>query len=114
MPRDLPAVQQFTTAGLLATYTAVTANNDAVVNNGRRVAHVKNGSGGSINVTETISSTVDGSAVATKVIAVAAGAEKFFGPWPASYNTLDGLNQVYLDYSATASVTRAVLELPVV
>lgn len=114
MARDLPTAQAFTTAGLLASYTAVTANNDAIVNNGRRVLHVKNGSGGSINVTEIINQTVDGQSPASKVVAIAAGAEKFFGPWPASYNSTDGLNQVYVDYSATASVTRAVLELPVV
>lgn len=114
MARDLPAAQSFTTAGLLATYTAVTANNDAVVNNGRRVVHVKNGSGGSINVTENIGQTVDGQTAAPKVVAIAAGAEKFFGPWPSSYNQPDGSNQVFVDYSATASVTRAVLELPVV
>jgi hypothetical protein len=114
MARDLPAVQQLTTGGLLATYTAVSANNDAVVNNGRRFVHVKNASGGSINVTENFGSTIDGQAVAAKVVAIAAGADKFFGPWPASYNQTDGSNQVWIDYSATASVTRAVLELPAV
>lgn len=114
MPRDLPAVQQLTAAGLAATYSAVTANNDAVVNTGRRFVHVKNGGGAPINVTEYLGQTVDGQAVASRVVAVANGADKFFGPWPQSYNQPDGTAQVYLDYSATASVTRAVLELPVV
>ncbi len=114
MARDLPAVQAFTTGGLLATYTAVSANNDAIVNNGRRVVHVKNGSVGSINVTENIGQTIDGQTAAAKVVAIAAGADKFFGPWPQAYNQPDGSSQVWIDYSATASVTRAVLELPVV
>jgi hypothetical protein len=112
MARDVPAVQQFTSAGLLANYTAVSANNDQITNNGRRVVHVKNGSGGSINVTENIGGTVDGQAATARVVAVAAGADKFFGPWPVGVNQADGT--VWIDYSATASVTRAVLEMPVV
>lgn len=114
MPRDLPAVQQLTVAGLAAAYTAVSANNDAIVNNGRRIVHVKNGGGAPINVTEPIGQLVNGQAVASHVVAVAAGADRFFGPWPQSYNQPDGTGQVHVDYSATASVTRAVLEMPVV
>jgi hypothetical protein len=112
MPRDVPAVQPLTSAGLLATYTAPTANNDQIANNGRRFLHVKNGSGAPINVTENIGGLVDGQAATARVVAIAAAAEKFFGPWPASVNQSDG--NVYIDYSAFASVTRAVLEMPAV
>lgn len=114
MPRDLPAVQQLSTAGLAAVYTAVTANNDAIVNNGRRFVHVKNGGAGSLNVTENFGPTIDGQTVAAKVVAMPAGTDRFFGPWPATYNQTDGTGQVYLDYSVITSVTRAALELPVV
>lgn len=112
MARDVPAVQPFVTDGLAAAYTAPTANNDQVANNGRRMVHVKNGSGSSLTVTVNIGGAINGHSPTGVAVAIAAGADKFLGPFPASYNQSDG--NVYLDYSAVATITRAVLELPVV
>lgn len=112
MARDVPAIQPFVTDGLAAAYTAPTANNDQIANNGKRVLHVKNGSGSSLTVTENIGGAINGHSPAAIPVTIAAGADKFFGPWPASYNQADG--NVYIDYSAVATITRAVLELPVV
>jgi len=112
MARDVPAVQPFVTDGLAANYTAVSANNDQVANNGRRLVHVKNGGGSSLTVTLNIGGAINGHSPTGVAITITAGADKFIGPFPANYNQSDG--NVYLDYSATASVTRAVLELPAV
>ncbi|GAA0638230.1 hypothetical protein GCM10010174_70100 [Kutzneria viridogrisea] len=112
MARDVPTPQAFVIDGVAPTYSAVSGNNDQVANNGRRLVHVKNGGGSSLTVTVGIGGAINGHSPTGVAVSIAAGADKFIGPFPASYNQADGT--VYLDYSATASVTRAVLELPVV
>lgn len=112
MARDVPIVYPFVTDGLAGTYTAPTANNDQVANNGRRVVHVKNGSGSSLTVTVNIGGAINGHTPAAIPVTIAAAADKYFGPFPASYNQPDG--NVYLDYSAVATITRTVYELPAV
>lgn len=114
MARDLPTVASNSPIGIVITLTANSANNDAIPNNGRRTLHVKNGSGGSINVTikAPAAATVGGIPLSDKVVAVANSAEAEFGPWGAEWNQPDG--SVYIDYSSTTTVTRQVRERPVV
>ncbi|MEC3977900.1 hypothetical protein [Amycolatopsis sp. H20-H5] len=112
MARDIPAAQLFTSGGLAPNYAPVTANNDQIQNNGRRLVHLKNGSAAPVTITVTLGRGIDGTSPPTKVVTVAAGADRFVGPWAAAYNQADGT--VSVDYSATVTVTRAVLELPAV
>lgn len=115
MARDVPAIQQMSSHGLAGAYTAVTANNDQVVNNGRRFVHVKNTGGGSLTVTVNIGQTFDTQAVAATTVTVpATTGDKVIGPFPSGYNQPDGTGNVFIDYSTTTGVTRAVYELPVV
>lgn len=110
------SVQQVIPAGVAATYGAV-ASTDKFPEDGKQLTflHVKNGSGGSINVTiskQVSTKTVPGVgslAVADIVVAVAAGAEKFIGPFPAAY--VDSSGFVNVAYSAITTVTAAAVEM---
>lgn len=76
---------------------------------GDSVLVVNNASGGSINVTIVSRATPDaGEAVADLVVAVPAGAQKMIGPFPQQFEDASGL--VTANFSATASVTRAVID----
>jgi len=109
--------QQITSSGLAATYSSAAGGGDVVDNtDGKTWLHVKNASGSSINVTITAqvaSAGFDGYGTLTVsniVVAVAAGAEKFIGPFPRNaYN--NSSNQLAISYSAVTSVTIAALYL---
>jgi hypothetical protein len=98
-------VQQISRDGIVPSYDAGDAvNGHEFANNGKTFLHVKNGGGSSINVTIPTPGSVDGLAVAERIVAVAAGAEKMMGPFPtATYNQAGGL--VYVDLSDATSVT---------
>lgn len=96
-------------AGTIPTYAAAdAANGMQFVNSGRTIFHVKNGGGGSINVTIATPGSVDGLALPDQVIAVGAGAEKMWSGRPAVYQQADGYT--YVDFSGATSVTVAVFE----
>lgn len=102
--------QQPTNSGVAPTYNAVSAS-DTVANSGKTLLHVKNGSGASINVTLVGRAQLDGVTFPDKVIAVPAGQERMIGPVPSAlYNDANGL--VTVNFSATATVTMAVWEIP--
>lgn len=89
------------------TPTASTGDNWA--NTGYELVEIKNGSGGSINVTLDITAAPDGLAVTDPVVAVAAGATKIIGPFPPGiYNDGNGLAKVTC--SSVSSVTIKVLK----
>lgn len=105
------SVQQIGLAGLAATYTAPTATDgDNFANNGKSVVHVKNASGGSINVTINSVRTCNYGFDHDLVVAVAAGAEKFIGPFPKDRFDNDS-GQVNVICSAVTDVTMAVLTM---
>lgn len=101
-------VQNVVRAGLEATYAAAAAGGDSFPNDGKDTfAHVKNGSGGSIDVTIETPGTVDGLAIADRVVAVPAGEERMIGPFPtATYS-----NSVGLTYSGVTSLTVAAIRV---
>lgn len=110
------AVQTLTDDGVVPSYSAAPAGGTELPGDGDTVLHVKNGSGVSINVTVQTGGTLEGEPVADKVVAVAAGAEKFIGPFrPAAYNQPVGAashaNKVIVDYSAVTTVTIAAFKL---
>lgn len=110
-------LQSVVAAGIIPAYAAVNSQDTVIVNTAQRnFLHVKNGSGGSINVTINAvktSARVQGVGVVTitdEVVAVGAGAEKMIGPFTEAYMDTDGT--VTIDYSGTTSVTAGVFSLP--
>lgn len=103
-------VQQIAQTGVVPTYTSADTNGNYFSNNGYCFLHVKNASGGSINVTIVTPVTQSGLALADQVVAVAAGAEKMIGPFaPATFN--DSSDVVNVTYSAVTSITVGVFRL---
>ena len=110
-------VQDISPSGVGPTYASVNAADEFKISTGQRVfLHVKNGSGGSINVTTTAHKTaatvagVGEVTVTNKVVAVPAGAERMIGPFTEAFTDVDGT--VNIAYSATASVTAGAFQLP--
>ncbi|MGW3305889.1 hypothetical protein ACWDG9_04790 [Streptomyces sp. NPDC001073] len=111
MARTVLTPQRFATTGLLATYVTPDAAGVSLRSSGKQVLHVKNASGSSITVTLKIGRTVQGQAVTAPTATVAAGADKFFGPFSDDYEQPDGKDNVYVDLSSVTSVTVACLSL---
>jgi len=92
-----------------AELTAVSAS-DTFENDGSTFLLVKNGSGGSLTVTFTITETVDGQSVTDRTLAVADGEIYLAGPFPkGQYNDSNG--DVTVGYSATTSVKALAMKL---
>lgn len=113
MPRASQTTQNMTRAGLSPTMTApaVSPNGDVVDCGPENFLVVYNGSGAPINVTLDTTVLVDGLVVPDRVVAVAAGGVALI-PLPSSnYAQASGADagRCYVDYSAVASVTRAVV-----
>lgn len=90
---------------------AADVTGDEWANTGQEFVEVKNGSGGSINVTLDIRATIDGAAAVDPVVAVGAGVTKIIGPFPTGiYNDSNG--RAKITYSAVTSVTTKVLKCP--
>jgi len=111
--RLAPATQVVVDAGLAITLTAPSVDGD-IVEAGRTFLIVDNASGASINVTIQNPQTVEGLDVVDRVVAIAAGVRKLI-PVPASFrqaaDAAVGPSMALVDYSAVASVTRAVARL---
>lgn len=97
-------------AGAVITGASASAGGDKFATTGKEFLYVKNGDGSSHSVIFAVAKTVDGLAVASRTVAVAAGAEALIGPFkPSEYNDVNGFVQV--TYSAVTSVTVAVFSL---
>lgn len=102
------ASQPIARPGGPANYSAVSAGGDKFSPGDHTLLHVKNGSGAAVTVTVVTPIVESGFAVADLTLAVAAGGDAFIGPLPASlFRDVDGYGSI--TYSATASVTAAVL-----
>ncbi|MEU6651282.1 hypothetical protein ABZ904_18015 [Streptomyces sp. NPDC046900] len=110
MARTALTPQRFTTLGLAPNYVTPDASGVSFPSNGKQMLHVKNASGASVTVTLKIGKTVEGQAVTAPTATVAAGADKFFGPFSDNYDQADGTT-VQVDLSAVTSVTVACLSL---
>lgn len=109
MPRVSVTSQTIDRDGTAATYAAPTVDNISFANDGKKFLHVKNGSAAPINVTIVTPGTVDSLPIPEKVVAVPAGGERFIGPFPASIYNNSADRSVYVDFSAQAGVTYALL-----
>lgn len=114
MARSTPPTQSVIADGLAANMTAPNSDGDIAECGGGVWMTVNNGSGSPINVTLQTPGTFQDLAIADRVIAVAAGATKDI-PLP-SYlkqpaGASVGAGYALVDFSAVASVTRAVKKL---
>lgn len=110
--------QPLALSGVAVALTAPTVDGD-VIDAGQTFLMVDNASGSSITVTALSPRTVDGVlTVGPLAVAVGAGVTKLIGPFNGStFGQLSGANasggndqgRVYVNYSAIASVTRAVV-----
>ena len=99
--------------GLTPIYEAVDQlNGMAFLNTGREFVHCKNLNAAPRNLTALTPGSVDALAVADLVATIPAdNGDKMIGPFPPSvYNQSDG--KVYLDFSAGADMTIAVIRMP--
>lgn len=112
MARTLIAVQDSVITGLEATYTAAIADGHYFANTGKEVIHVKNGDAADKTITIQTPATVEGLAIAENAVVVTAGEERFIGPFKTSvFNQQSDRPNVYIDYSATTSVTLAIIRI---
>lgn len=97
------ATETVNSGGLAAAYTAAAASHRFAPGS---LIHVKNANASPCNVTLVTEGTIDGNAIADKVVAVANATEKFIWiPVDPIYRDSAGLVQV--QFSITASVTVA-------
>jgi len=114
VPRTAVALQDVTRAGLAVTEAAGdNVNGNQFTNDGKTILRVRNSSGGSLNVTITTPGTVDGLAVADRVVAVGAGVTTFIGPFPVDQYNQGGADagQVFVDVTA-ATMFLSVMRIP--
>lgn len=120
MARTVLTVQDIVRTGLEATYSAGDdVNNHSFDNTGENVVlHVKNGAT-AVNVTISTPNTVDGLAIADRVVTVAGTSEAIIGPFPnAVYGTVDTDPDpdidpaIFVDLDDDSNVTLAALRLP--
>lgn len=107
---DQPVQTPNIVAGAVLAHNAA-ANGDQFINNGRTWLSVKNGDSASHTVTVTCVGTCSyglNTPAHDVVVAIAAGAERIFGPFdPTRFN--DGTGRCSIVYSALTSMTVAVL-----
>lgn len=116
MPRVSQTTQQIVRAGLnpvLTAPNALGAGNGDVVDLDNVFLYVNNASGGPITVTVLSPITQDGLALSSLAVSVPAAGFRLIGPLPSRSfaNPAGGLDagRGYVEYSAVASVTRAVV-----
>src|SRR5687767_6438960 len=107
MARTALAVQSIVRTGLTPAYSAANVDGHSIPNDGRTFLHVKT-VGTACNVSLKIPGTVDGQAVADKVIALGTNTERMIGPFPPqTYNQVG--DEVNVDFSAVTAVTVAAI-----
>lgn len=112
MARTSVTTQQVTRSGLVPTLTEPTVDGD-VIDCGNVALMVDNASGSPVTVTVQATASQDGLDVADLVVSVEAGTTALIGPLPARtfgrpVGSADA-GRAYVDYSAQADVTRAVI-----
>src|SRR4051794_21177013 len=113
MARTALTPQNFVTAGLTPSTVTPDASGVSFRNNGKMILMVVNGAASSITVTPKIAKTVEGVTPTSPARTVAAGATTFLGPFAEDvYRQLTSTAVMYVDISAVANVTVALLQLP--
>lgn len=115
MARTSVPTQQITRAGVAPALTGPPADGD-IVDTGAVALWVDNGGAAPVTVTVPSPITYDGLDLEPLVVSVPAGGFRMIGPLPARTfaqpaDAPVGANRALVDYSAVASVTRAVIKL---
>lgn len=101
---------EITRAGFTEAMESAAGGGDEFLNDGSQFLRIANGDASPMDVTIVSQSTVDGLAVADRVVTVAAGTVKLIGPFsPGVYNDANG--KVQLTYSSATSLTVGVFHL---
>lgn len=114
MARSTPTTQNITDDGLTATMAAPNSDGDIADCGAGVFATILNGSGAPITVTLITPGTSHGLAIADRTTSIAAGASKdvpLKGYYKQPADAVTGPGQCLIDYSAVASVTRAIKKL---
>jgi len=90
--------------GIAPSFSAVTSSDTIRHTNAPKILHVKNGGGGSINVTVVVPGTKYGQQNPDVVVAVPAGAERLIAGFTGEM-AVDGI--ITVNYSGTTTVTAA-------
>ena len=108
------APQTMSRDGIDPTYSAANADGHEFANNGRTFFQAFNGGGSDIECTFATPGTVDGLAIAERVVDIAAGEDAIIGPFPpAQYNTDPGTTDtVKVTFEGVASLTVAAIVMP--
>ena len=112
MARTDLTIQEIAITGLAPTFAAAETDGNMWLGRGNEFLVVKNASGSSINVTLDATGLFKGLALTDPVIAVPAAGERWIGPFEKGAFAQSSDGKVYVDYSAVASVTVAVVRLP--
>ena len=104
-------VQEISLTGLTISFAAAAGGGDQFANSGKEFLYVKNGGGGSINVTVDSQTLCDQGNDHDAVVAVGAGSEECIGPFNKGRFD-DSSENVQITYSGVTSVTVAVVRLP--
>lgn len=100
----LLTVQTISQTGIVPTKAAASVS-DTFVNNGKTFYSISNGSAGTVTVTVDSLTTCNFGHDHNLTMTVAAGAEKFLGPFePSRFNSAAGLVTVTLDSATTVTV----------
>jgi hypothetical protein len=116
MARTDLTVQTVAVGGLVLVDEAANVDGEMFINTGKEMVLVRNAAGAPINVTLVTGKTVDGLAIADRVVAVANGTTKLIGPLsPDLYNQPSGADagKVHVDFSSITTIFVAVIRLPV-
>lgn len=114
MARTALTAQATSTAGLKPTYAAANADGHMFTPESGRVLHVKNGGGSPITVTVQAEVSLDGLVLPDRTVSIPTSEERLIGPFAgAVYMQRTGANKgkVYVDFSAVASVTVALIDV---
>lgn len=116
MARTDLTVQTVAVGGLVLVDEAANVDGEMFINTGKEMVLVRNAAGAPVNVTLVTGKTVDGLAVADRVVAVTNATTVLIGPLSTDlYNQPSGAdkNKVYVDFASVTNIFVAVIRLPV-
>lgn len=116
MARTDLTVQTIAVGGLVIADEAANVDGEMFLNTGKEFLFVRNAHSAPINVTLVTGKTVDGLAVADRVVAVTNATTQMIGPLSTDlYNQPSGADagKIYVDFSVVTNLFVAVFRLPV-
>lgn len=110
MARTAVDVTNAVVTGVILPYASAHVDGNMFANDGNVAVHIKNASGAPVTATFQTPAKVGGVDVAELAVSVPAGSDRLVGPFATGvFNQSTG--EVYVDFSAQASVTLAVIRI---